>query len=376
MSIPSSSARRRNAPNLISPLHRAHGFGVRPASCSAAKSASTVRSNSSVRSQISNGNPAILAVSAASRRALGPQHPWSTPSRCTSACATRARRSPARGAGTRRPRNRRRRTSRPARTACESRLSAVRLGTATTARSRSRIVPACSKRDSTTSPAPRRRSGSWNRSACWRRRAPMRSSARSRRPRRRPGAASGSPGSWPTRPRPASTPPSSSAPATPTTRSPPCPWRGSRCSSGAEETMLPLPRDDGLGAAAEGTWMPTTTARPIRVLRRPRSGSSIAAGETYQVNHTMRLRSRVKGDPRGSLPRPLLRAARRVLRLPRPRALPHPLRLAGALLRARRRRDRHEADEGHRAARAVAGGGSRRRGAPPRPPRRTAPRTR
>ena len=38
MSTPSSSARRRNAPNLISPLHRAHGFGVRPASCSATKS--------------------------------------------------------------------------------------------------------------------------------------------------------------------------------------------------------------------------------------------------------------------------------------------------------------------------------------------------
>ena len=83
MSIPSSSARRRNAPNLISPLQRAHGFGVRPASCSATKSSITVAANSSDRSTISNGIPAIRATSAASARAAGPQHPCSTPSRCT-----------------------------------------------------------------------------------------------------------------------------------------------------------------------------------------------------------------------------------------------------------------------------------------------------
>lgn len=66
----------------------------------------------------------------------------------------------------------------------------------------------------------------------------------------------------------------------------------------AEETTLPLPRDEGVRAAPEGTWVPTTP--------RDRYGSSvgrirelIAAGETYQVNHTMRLRSRVEGDPRG-----------------------------------------------------------------------------
>ena len=67
----------------------------------------------------------------------------------------------------------------------------------------------------------------------------------------------------------------------------------------AEETTLPLPRDDeGVAETPEGTWLPTTT--------RERYGSSvdrikelIAAGETYQVNHTMRLRSHVEGDPRG-----------------------------------------------------------------------------
>ena len=92
----------------------------------------------------------------------------------------------------------------------------------------------------------------------------------------------------------------------------------------------------------------------------------IAAGETYQVNHTMRLRSRVEGDPRG-LYRDLCYAQRgALLGLPRSRPVPRALRLAGAVLRAPRRRDRDPADEGHRAARPVAGGGSRRRGAPPR----------
>jgi para-aminobenzoate synthetase/4-amino-4-deoxychorismate lyase len=66
----------------------------------------------------------------------------------------------------------------------------------------------------------------------------------------------------------------------------------------AEETTLPVPREEGVPDAPAGTWMPTTP--------RERFESSvdeihelIAAGETYQVNHTMRLRSRVEGDPRG-----------------------------------------------------------------------------
>jgi para-aminobenzoate synthetase / 4-amino-4-deoxychorismate lyase len=66
----------------------------------------------------------------------------------------------------------------------------------------------------------------------------------------------------------------------------------------AEETTLPVSRDEGVPGAPDGTWMPTTP--------RERFESAvdeihrlIAAGETYQVNHTMRLRSRVEGDPRG-----------------------------------------------------------------------------
>jgi para-aminobenzoate synthetase/4-amino-4-deoxychorismate lyase len=66
----------------------------------------------------------------------------------------------------------------------------------------------------------------------------------------------------------------------------------------AEETTLPLPRDDGVPAASEGTWVPTT-GRERYESSIDRIRELIAAGETYQVNHTMRLRSRVEGDPRG-----------------------------------------------------------------------------
>ena len=66
----------------------------------------------------------------------------------------------------------------------------------------------------------------------------------------------------------------------------------------SEETTLPLPRDEGVAAAPEGTWVPTTP-RDRFESSVDRIRELIAAGETYQVNHTMRLRSRVEGDPRG-----------------------------------------------------------------------------
>jgi para-aminobenzoate synthetase/4-amino-4-deoxychorismate lyase len=67
----------------------------------------------------------------------------------------------------------------------------------------------------------------------------------------------------------------------------------------AEETTLPLPRDDRAEETSpEGPWVPTTSReRYERSVDRIRE--LIAAGETYQVNHTMRLRSRVEGDARG-----------------------------------------------------------------------------
>jgi para-aminobenzoate synthetase / 4-amino-4-deoxychorismate lyase len=66
----------------------------------------------------------------------------------------------------------------------------------------------------------------------------------------------------------------------------------------AEETVLPLPRDDGVPVAPQGTWVPTTP-RDRYEAAVGRIRELIAAGETYQVNHTMRLRSRVEGDARG-----------------------------------------------------------------------------
>jgi para-aminobenzoate synthetase/4-amino-4-deoxychorismate lyase len=67
----------------------------------------------------------------------------------------------------------------------------------------------------------------------------------------------------------------------------------------AEETTLPLPRDEGgISETPEGTWVPTTTQERYESSV-DRIRELIAAGETYQVNHTMRLRSHVEGDPRG-----------------------------------------------------------------------------
>jgi para-aminobenzoate synthetase/4-amino-4-deoxychorismate lyase len=66
----------------------------------------------------------------------------------------------------------------------------------------------------------------------------------------------------------------------------------------SEETALPVPRDEGVPVAPEGTWVPTTPRERYEVSV-ARIRELIAAGETYQVNHTMRLRSRVEGDARG-----------------------------------------------------------------------------
>jgi para-aminobenzoate synthetase/4-amino-4-deoxychorismate lyase len=65
-----------------------------------------------------------------------------------------------------------------------------------------------------------------------------------------------------------------------------------------EETGLPLPREEEVPEAPPGTWVPTTSREAYDAsIRRIRE--LIAAGDTYQVNHTIRLRSRVEGDPRG-----------------------------------------------------------------------------
>ena len=123
--------------------------------------------------------------------------------------------------------------------------------------------------------------------------------ATSTRPRRRPGAAFGSRGSSPTRPRPASTRLSSSARATPTIRSRPCPSPGSRCSSAPRRPRCrSLATRRASPRPPKEPWVPTTT-RERYESSVDRIRELIAAGETYQVNHTMRLRSHVEGDPRG-----------------------------------------------------------------------------
>jgi para-aminobenzoate synthetase/4-amino-4-deoxychorismate lyase len=64
---------------------------------------------------------------------------------------------------------------------------------------------------------------------------------------------------------------------------------------GREETTLPEPKDE---PAPPGLWAPSVKRldyeRAVGSIR-----EAIAAGETYQVNHTFRLRATIRGDDRG-----------------------------------------------------------------------------
>lgn len=66
---------------------------------------------------------------------------------------------------------------------------------------------------------------------------------------------------------------------------------------GRERTVLPEPRHDGVQVAPD-RWQPSADRAgydaAVAQIR-----EHIAAGDTYQVNHTLRLRSRVEGDERG-----------------------------------------------------------------------------
>ncbi len=66
---------------------------------------------------------------------------------------------------------------------------------------------------------------------------------------------------------------------------------------GREETLLPEPRD-GAPSAPAGGWLPSVD-RPAYDAAIAEIHERIAAGDTYQVNHTLRLRSTVAGDERG-----------------------------------------------------------------------------
>jgi para-aminobenzoate synthetase/4-amino-4-deoxychorismate lyase len=63
-----------------------------------------------------------------------------------------------------------------------------------------------------------------------------------------------------------------------------------------QETVLPSPREDT--APVSDAWVPSIDrGRYDRAIGRIRE--HVAAGDTYQVNHTLRLRSTVQGDERG-----------------------------------------------------------------------------
>ncbi len=64
---------------------------------------------------------------------------------------------------------------------------------------------------------------------------------------------------------------------------------------GREETVLPEPKDD---VPAGAGWQPSTSRSDYDTAI-TRIRQLIAAGETYQVNYTLRLRARLEGDARG-----------------------------------------------------------------------------
>lgn len=66
---------------------------------------------------------------------------------------------------------------------------------------------------------------------------------------------------------------------------------------GREPTVLPQPHEDRVDATAD-RWQPSVD-RASYDTAIARIREHIGAGDTYQVNHTLRLRSRVEGDERG-----------------------------------------------------------------------------
>ena len=130
------------------------------------------------------------------------------------------------------------------------------------------------------------------------------------------------------------------------------PSPGSRCSRDAKRPSCRTRRPTTPVPAA--TWAAVDDALRLRRGDRPRSIEHIAAGETYQVNFTLRLRARVDGDPRG-LYRDLCFAQRGAyagyLDTGRFRVLSASPEL---FFRIDGRPHRHQTDEGDRAAGAMA----------------------
>ena len=135
------------------------------------------------------------------------------------------------------------------------------------------------------------------------------------------------------------------------------PSRGSRCSSDARTRPSRSPQADPDPSVA-AAWRPSIDRDDLRPGDRPHPRRDRRGRDLPGELHAP---PAVPGGGRRArpLPRPLLRAAGRVRRVPEPRALPGALGLPRAVLPARRRRAHDEADEGHRPARTMARGGRR-----------------
>ena len=124
----------------------------------------------------------------------------------------------------------------------------------------------------------------------------------------------------------------------------------------------PLDEDAG-PTASTGPWTPSVD-RAAYDAAIERIHAHIAAGDTYQVNHTLPTRSRFDGDERdlyGDLCLAQRGGCAAYLNAGRYRRA---LGLAGAVLPDRRRPHHHATDEGHRAARPLDGRGRRGRRPP------------
>ena len=99
-----------------------------------------------------------------------------------------------------------------------------------------------------------------------------------------------------------------------------------------EETVLPEPQDDP-APPPEGSWVPSMDRPRLRRGDRdhPRAhrGRRHVSGQPHAAAALPGRRRRAR-----AVPRPLLRAARRLCRVPEPGPLPRPVGVAGALLRA------------------------------------------
>ena len=354
--MPSSSARRRNAPNLISPLHRAHGFGVRPAPCSATKSLDHALLELGGHLDDLEREPGRSARPlgvGAGRGSAAPvldvvevHEPHVRADDLVALLVQQAggdrRVDPAGHRDQHRSLRSHGRQATPRERVYRSAMIEARFDDLTGASDSFRLD----------------RPGRRARGAAARR--------GGGRDRGRGGG--GDAGLWVAgfvayEAAPGLDPSMSRArTGGPATRSPSCRSRGSRCSRVASARCCPSPDDAGPTATTDA-WRPSIDRRDLRRGDRPdpraHRGRRHLPGEPHAPAALAR-----RGRRTRALSRPLLRAARRVRGVPEPRTLPGALGLARAVLPHRRRPHHARADEGHRPPGPLARRGRRGRGGP------------